>query len=347
MTQEVWKYFSRKEGDSWIGRDLLSLTQVWALLNALEWKKETFASVQDYDADGNIVACPLYFDIDSADPAVSLSAARDVVAGCEFLINVTPRIYFSGSKGFHLIIERKIIHPRCHELAGHFAAEGFSHVSAIDRKVYRTRSMFRIPGSPASKPGYYKIELTRTELFTLMYDDIKTLARSQRSLAGQHDPEKIDESVFQAWLAQALRELPEYKDLTDLATKNHSVASEITPCIKTMLTTPAESGDRHNTVYILSRFFKGCGVDEVLCQKLLLEQPHHRAYEETERGVLKIIRSVYSSPRAQVVGCRGQSTGAALMRRKCAPPCHFRADFDHSPFAEEQRVPEPHVGVFE
>jgi hypothetical protein len=322
----IHKYFAYKEGDYWRINDLLSMDQCRIMLAQLNWKKEVFASIQNYDEHGNVTSAPLWFDLDGPAEAV-LAEARAFVQACEFIVNVTPEIFFSGGKGYHLLIQRKIEHPRVHELVADFAREVGAHLSTIDPKVYRTRAMFRINGSPASRKGRYKIELTREELFGLSADSIGELSTKQRFIESPHDPSKIDEDTFNAWLTTALDKLPTYNTVAQLPGESHSVALEMTPCLRTMLTTPAPPGERNNTVFTLARFFKTCGVDVKSCLDVMLTYPHWKAFESEGREVSKVLRSVYYSKTPSKIGCKTPSLSADLMLAYCDDLCHFHADF--------------------
>ncbi len=334
---EIYKYFAWKERGYWRANELLSVPQIRSILNSLEWRKEVFASIQNHDEHGNILSGPLWFDLDGH-PDVVLKEARHFVAACEFVVNVTPRIYFSGGKGFHLIIERVIEHPRVHELVQDFAREMAPSLTTLDPKVYRTRSMFRIPGSPASKLGYYKIELTRAELFTLSYDAIRQLAQRQRFIDTDHDPSTLDEETFDAWLAIATTKLPVYDKLEKVEHLARSVDMEITPCIATMLTRPAPEGERNATAFTLARFFRSCELDEDSCRQIIMAQPHWEQFEVEGREVSKVLRSVYRTKGQSHLGCRGQSQTAEIMRSYCASPCPFRQDFDHQPWQAQPKA---------
>lgn len=329
----IHKYFAYKIGDQWRMNDLLSMDQTRALLGSLGWKKEVFASVQDYDEFGNIVACPLYFDLDGG---AAIDDCRALVAACEYLVNITPRIYFSGNKGFHLIIERKLEHPRCHELAKNFAQEIAGAYRTVDYSVYRTRAMLRINGSPASKPGAFKIELHRTELMSLTYDEIKDLARTQRFIDTGHDPSKMNDDQINSWLALTEPTLPKY-NLDTLAGAAKDVGLEMTPCLRTILTTEAPIGSRHSSAFLLARFLKQCGVDLQSAISTLLSLPHWKAYDSTAGEVRSILTSTYRSRSPALLGCKSDSDGAVLMRSFCDELCPIRADFPKRSFKEQRR----------
>lgn len=312
------------------------MPQIHSMLLGLEWKHEVFASAQTYDADGNITHCPLYFDLDGNPDDVHRDA-KEFVQACEFGINVTPKIFFSGKKGFHLVIDHLIVHPRCHELVKDFAREIAGHIRTVDEKVYRPRSLFRIPGSPASQRGHYKIELTRAELFQLSFDQIRELSTRQRFIETDHDPSKIDVDAYEAWLKLAIAKLPKPNTINKLSSYNTNVTMEMTPCIATMFEKPPVEGERNVTVYILSKFLKSCDVDEDTALGTLLGYEHFRQFESEGREVSKIVRSVYKSQKASAVGCRDpHSQYAAQMRSYCDTPCPFRSDFDHRPYCEHK-----------
>lgn len=332
MTHKYFAYIDHH--GSWKVNELISMEQSRVLLSTLAWKYQVFASIQDYDQYGNILRCPLYFDIDGPK---ALEDARGLVGACEFLTNVTPRIYFSGSKGFHLIIERKIEHPRCHELARDFANEIGGCFPSVDFKVYTARRMFRIPGSPASKPGYFKVELLREQLFGWPMETIREHAREQRFPDTRHDPSKMHDDQINAWLAIAVPKLPEYT-LVHISNVAKDLNLELTPCLRTILTTPAPSGDRHSSVFLLARFLKNCGVDAQSASRLLTSYAHWKSYESSTGDVTKVLTSVYQSQKPSHVGCKGASSDATLLRSHCDQLCPIRTDFPTNPFKDLRKT---------
>jgi hypothetical protein len=201
-------------------------------------------------------------------------------------------------------------------------------------KVYRTRSMFRIPGSKASKPGYYKIEITKAELFNKSFEDIRQLATTQRMMKTEHDPSKFDEQQFESWMKIETEKLPSLKSFEDMIKHNQTVAMEVTPCISKMLLSPALSGERNITIFVLGQFFRSCDIDQDSALNIILAQPHHAAFEQEKGEVSKVIRSLYKSRNPAMVGCKSSSPYAELMRGYCAAPCHFRDDFNHTPWRQ-------------
>ena len=98
-------------------------------------------------------------------------------------------IYFSGSKGFHLILYRSIF-GEIEPMAGIHnyikkAAIDLSGGITIDTNIYDATRLFRVENSVNKKTGLYKIRLTYDELFALKIDEIKELAKGPRDLPGK------------------------------------------------------------------------------------------------------------------------------------------------------------------
>jgi len=322
---ELHRIFAWKDGGFWRGQELLPMSQIATMLGVLGWRKEVFATIQAYDSEGTCLSCPLYFDFDGKPDDVTTDV-RHFVQACEFVINMTPMLYFSGNKGFHLIIDHPIEHPLCHLLVQDFAKE-LTTVKTLDTKVYRTNAMFRIPGSPGSAKGFYKIPITRAELFDLTFPEIRELARKRRTITHAHDISKIDTDVMTSWLNTALGRLPTYSNVSALEIHDASVNMEMTPCIHRMLTTPQLTGSRHESVFLLCRFFKLCGLDQHAAFSAITAQAHWSQYEKDEGDITKVLKSVYKTTKTTMVGCKGPSVSAEHMRSLCDKHCHFSPDF--------------------
>ncbi len=326
MSEQVtYQYFAWKEKGYWRGQELLTRAQINVLLAVHAWKKEVFASTQRYDEYGNCIGSPLYFDFDG-EPQRVLFDVRHFVNACEFVISVTPRIFFSGNKGFHLIIDYMINHPLCHLLVKDFADE-IAAVKTLDYKVYRAQSLLRIQGSPASAKGFYKIQLTRDELFSMSFEELRELARTQRFIPDTHDITKIDECIMEDWLKVAIKKLPSYDNLEAIIGHSQSVGMDMTPCIQRLLTTPQAVGNRHESLFILARFFKLCGLDIDSTRKAIEAYDHWSVYEQQEREVSKVLKAVFYQKKPSTLGCKSHSVSASIMRDNCDSHCPFSPDF--------------------
>lgn len=153
-----------------------------------------FTTVQSFaepkKVNGEAFLAPLYFDLDNEDdPSVS---QEDAVKLVDFFLNELDLkesdiwAYFSGSKGFHILInsESLAIEPRndLHKIFKHIAGYLIHRLdlSSLDLVVYTEKRMLRLPNSVHQKTRLYKIELSHNELKTLTLDEIRKLAEQPR-----------------------------------------------------------------------------------------------------------------------------------------------------------------------
>ena len=150
------------------------------------------AMARHYQANGRSVAgfagpCWarwLVFDIDAVDLSDALAGARKLFSFLAERYDVQPITYFSGSKGFHVVID----------LGGGIApADGFHRIAGtlalgvaaaagvkIDGAVYDLARILRLPNTRHPKTGLFKRVLDAEELFSLTVDGIRKLAENPR-----------------------------------------------------------------------------------------------------------------------------------------------------------------------
>lgn len=326
MHDQIYKYFCYRVGTGWRGQQLLSIAQIRSQLVTLRWEYECFATIQNYDEYGNCISSPIWFDFDGK-PDEVLHDARSFVSACEYLINVTPRIYFSGNRGFHFVIDYILEHPKCHLLALDFAKEIAGTRRTIDYRVYRNQAMFRIPGSLSSDRNHYKIQLSRSELLFFDLPAIREIALVQRFILDDHDASKIDTALMEDWQRQAIANLPTYETAKKLRDAFESSEQDFTACLERMLYNEPQPGSRNESIFVLSRHFKLAGFDRQTTIETILAQPHWADWESLQGEVTKIVRSLYNSTRTNHIGCRGATSSAQLMRDHCDKRCFFRTDW--------------------
>ncbi len=144
----------------------------------------------------------LPIDIDNKNkPERSLITCKELIQYLEHehsVIVKSLRIYFSGSKGFHLeiptilfgdIVPSEDLPKRFKNIVLKFGFED------IDSKIYYKNCLWRLSNSINSKSGLYKIPITYDELTTLSYDKIKELANEPRydfSFTSWNDWDTVD-----------------------------------------------------------------------------------------------------------------------------------------------------------
>lgn len=153
----------------------------------------------------------LIFDFDSSSDINS--ARKDALTLCGRLLNEGVkeddfRIYFSGSKGFHIELKtqdefnRQEYESILNNLAG--------DLPTLDKKVTDEQRLFRIPLTKHQKTGLYKIPISFTEL---SHDSIESITEKAKEI-NLEQMEMVD--------SQPAVELPpkirEYKKIVDLKT---------------------------------------------------------------------------------------------------------------------------------
>ncbi len=318
----AYKIFAWKEGTFWRGHRLVTLSQVEIMMKALPGR-EVFATIQTYDKDSNIVGCPLYFDIDGP-LGESQRVARLVVWQLQRMFGVVPYIFFSGNKGFHVILPHTITHERCHDVMLEIVKEHFDH-PLIDRRVYRPRAMMRLPGSTASREGYFKIRISLDQLNNMSADEIRNLAKERRVFWTEPpDMSKLDEGTMAECLDSATAKLPKITSAT-FQERAQDLDQDMTACLRTILCDGVTSGARNQAIHVLARFFKQCGVPKATAISLIMENVSYQEAEAEERGVSKVVNSTYTSTQPQRVGCRA-GKDRTLLKSHCDQLCHFNED---------------------
>lgn len=153
-----------------------------------------FSTVQSFanpeQVNGEMFLAPLYFDLDNEnDPSISQADAIKLI---DFFVSELDLkesdvwMYFSGSKGFHIIINSEAlgIEPRndLHKIFKHIAGYLLHRLEleSLDLGVYTHRRMLRLPNSVHQKTRLFKIELSIDELQNKALEEIRTLAEQPR-----------------------------------------------------------------------------------------------------------------------------------------------------------------------
>lgn len=146
-------------------------------------KGEKYRSVTGYNGSAYCDWIP--FDIDEQDLHTALESAREFIKVLSMydIDTETCRYYFSGSKGFHimipsqmaLVLPSKDIHIKLRRIAIQFS----KHVK-VDTSIYDKVRLFRLPNTINSKSGLYKIGLYSFEIMSMSVNEILELAKQPR-----------------------------------------------------------------------------------------------------------------------------------------------------------------------
>jgi len=245
------------------------------------WRKENqeldtlLYTIQQFDdpksADGEPHIAPLYFDLDyKEDVSKALEDCRVLVEYFIAKYEVSPLVWFSGSKGFHVEIAHEyfdvVPHPKLtyhwRYLAEYFMDE--LHLTTVDLGVYTIPRMWRIPNTKNPKSSLYKIPIGIGELRTLDIDGIKALAKNPREVNEivEDVPLPIDE--LERLYSQAVDKYSDSTkaDLTFVEANPTEFNDNLPPCIQYLFDNKGvvKLGFRNRTSMVLASYYKDAAV---------------------------------------------------------------------------------------
>jgi hypothetical protein len=245
-----------------------------------EWVKsnpslETYLNtIQVFDSDIQTDNEPhqsdLFFDIDSSELELALKDSITLSMYFKSYFDIEPKIWFSGSKGFHILIDHRYIgtvpNPILTKVYMYLADYFVSHLklTTVDLGVYTTPRMWRIPNTINPKSGLYKIPLTINQLMTLTIDEIKVLAKTPMDF----DEYEIEvnpqaKSELKELFNQSQNKLEDSLklDLGFIKSDQLEFGKPVPPCVSHLFTNGGvlKLGFRNRTSMVLSAYLKDAG----------------------------------------------------------------------------------------
>lgn len=310
----MYKYFTWKSGKYLKGQELLHTQQINALVEGCVDIRttEAYSTIQDYDENGNIVRCPLYFDIDDSNLYDAYQTMTDLVNELRCVYDAEPYVWFSGSKGFHIILPMYIKSSRCHEIAKVLAKE---LTDGADNAVYRTRSMWRLNGSLNSKTGMFKVPVNPNQSLDHILNNAKVCNVYPIDYKILHCPD------FEIKYKKVEASLPDINFATTVA--NNNSFNDMPNCLKMIwnMDIPPESS-RHHICHLMSRFCFTCGMNT--SETISIFKSHQFWASVNQRDYEKVIYSVYKSGKAHI-GCKS-GNDADLLQDYCNGLCVYQDD---------------------
>jgi len=212
---------------------------------------DLYCSVQTYDCDGKETASQLVFDIDNSSLVDAYTIARSIADDVEYEYDTDTSIWFSGSKGFHVVTGLVGIGSKANiamkEIAHKFSDE-------IDDSMYKTRSLFRLPHSLNGKSGLRKIQVKYNESIQSITDRAKTRQPSSRlDLV-------YDNAKFNSDHAKAVSNIREYTP-KDVVAMTGDWKESLPPCVVTLIEKGIPVGNRWEMAFWLVRHWRLHGID--------------------------------------------------------------------------------------
>ena len=237
---------------------------------------DTYMTIYSYESEDiattNYVA-PFYLDLDIDDIEnnydkllIDLKIVYKKLCDTFKIDRSDIQLYFSGSKGFHILISDKIfgfepnrdINKKFKKIALYI--KSYTITKCIDTKIYDNRRLFRVPNTINSKTGLYKVYIPYNKLFkkqpdgctkAMTYDELKEYASSpkQKKIVlykyNQKARAKFDK------LVETIEQQERKKVDTKLA-QEYIRKRKLLPCVEYVLQNGATNGQRNNTTVALA-----------------------------------------------------------------------------------------------
>ncbi len=220
--------------------------------------------------------------------------------------NCEPLVYFSGSKGFHVIVPRYIRHERCHEIAWMIVKE---HPITVDDSVYRTRSMWRCNNTWNRKGRRQK----------RLVDPSWSLTQVLKYSQGIHMPRTHTEDLDITEYVDQLPERGSYERVHDT-----DFRSGMYPCMRRLweMDSPPE-GQRNHFLYIMARHCYRSGLD--INDAMSLFASHHLYGDFRNNEYERVVKSVYRTGKSGI-GCK-TGRDANVLQPQCHGICPWRNEW--------------------
>lgn len=288
--------------------------------------------------DGKVWAPMFPLDLDHPELGVALEAAKFFVSFFLERWKIDPKgiqVYFSGSKGFHLMLDRRLfgrIFPSKSlavifaSLRSHFAQSlPLDLKETVDLGIKDRVRLLRLPNTMHEKSGLYKVILSLDELSHLRPDEIREIARKPRPLAltdetGLLPRARVTENPEARQLFERIR-----RQVRRIARKpfryrfRHppDLARIVFPCagMQKIWESHVEPGYRNNCAIRLASHLRLFGLTENEAGEKLFEWNEKNSIGLPHRELQSVIHSAYQRRFPYRYGCRD-----TILRRFCPFP---------------------------
>lgn len=275
---------------------------------------DIFCSVQSYDNDGVEKSSQLVFDIDMESHYEAYDLARDIAADVTDQYSASTALWFSGSKGFHVVTNLGA-KGDVSNVAMKDIAFGFSN--KIDPSMYKTRSMFRLANSVNGKSNLRKIQVIQNESMQSILERAKTPQPFQTIGIDFENDEFLEDHAASVESYRA-RILVAHDIVIE---EGGSWREALSPCMQKLLTDGVPDGNRWHFCFYLVRHWRQCGV---ALEDALAETHYLPIFMEAGYTMGMIIHYYSNEPLA--IGCKGGVLGD-LMQANCSNTCKYSEGF--------------------
>lgn len=297
---------------------------------------DTYSTIYEYDnKDQNKASfvSPLYIDLD----ADNLERDYDKLKRDVFLLlrrlktmfsisDNNIQLFFSGSKGFHIIIPYEIfglsfskdINSNYKLLATEL--KSYTITKSVDTRIYDNKRLFREPNTINSKTGLYKVQIDITQLREMTYEKLIEYATSPKELLltdkTVNEKAKI---ALESFFVQAKEK--QKRSINQNVAKKMLMNKELLPCVKYILANGAIKGGRNNTAMALASALYQRELDEDKILNIMKQWNDNKLDEPlSNREIELTTRSAYNNVKdGKRYGC-----GAFIDLGICIKGCPVR-----------------------
>jgi hypothetical protein len=299
------------------------------LLYLAEHRVEGRPSIAGYD--GRVWAPFLPLDIDAHPPTAELSDALDLARRVYRLLverwqapPAAVHAYFSGAKGFHLLVDTRAfgrVAPS-RDLHRAFSRVRLQILKALpdaarplfDLAIGDKVRLLRLPNTRHAGSGLYKVALDAAELLTCSAEEIRVLARAARPLsrvaaAGLQPVEAVTaaRSLAEAY-QRARRALRRERGPHPYRLGQPPAAPEGALCAARleMWRTRISPGNRNNVAIRLASAFRLAGHTREETLGLMLAWNRRQRIDLPETEIRSVVHSAYARPYPYTYGCHDE-----------------------------------------
>jgi len=257
-------------------------------------------------------------DIDAGDLKQAHENAREIInrlaANYDLDLNVL-RCFFSGAKGFHILIPEAVIDtkpdPGLSSVFKKMAREILSYIQ-YDPSIYDTTRLFRLANTINSKTDLYKIPLEVAEILHKSTEEILELAKKPRKIEMANDLE-VNQILHATYLEYCKEDQAPAPPVDESETKPPRDAKL---CYYGLLEGVGE-GERDNAALRLAVYFRKQGYFQDMVGGLLQAWNRRNDPPLKDDDIKKAVRQAFE--KQYDFGCNDY-----LLREYCDRKCHLK-----------------------
>lgn len=265
--------------------------------------------------EGVLLYGDFYLDFDAeATEAGWRAVKQDALAAIYYMqsiYGIDPemlQIFYSGSKGVHVIVPAKIFgvepHPRLNEIY-RLIYKNISMVlgDTVDPRIYDWVRLFRLPYSRHQETGLFKTEITLEELKTASLMDVRRLARFPRVIPRK--PPVLSKKAHYT-LRQMEGRLDETARLTDHKGQVWAFLAglrEDVPCMNHLINEGVPEGSRNVSAITLASYLMQRGKSEAEAQGIMLQWNQRNDPPLRPSEITDVVRRTFDESNRYSYGC--------------------------------------------